>query len=37
VKLREIGDLSDPGLRRLVTDAVKMKRGEAGLARKPRA
>jgi hypothetical protein len=36
VKLREIGDLSSPALRRLVTDAVKMKRGEPGRTPRPR-
>jgi hypothetical protein len=37
VKLRQVGDLSSPALRRLVADAVKMKRGEAGRAPKRRA
>ncbi len=37
VRLRELRDLSSPALRRLVTDAVKMKRGEAGPGSRPRS
>ncbi len=37
VKLRELRDLSSPALRRLVTDALMMKRGGAGPGFKPRS